>query len=144
MELKGTVAIVTGAARGIGRGIATCLAREGVNIVVADLDFTEAQFKDLERLYDSGLIPAFSKANPDAGAEARAAKAKELIASGYALPQIYLERLLRDELERAKPSRVYDLEFDSQLNKAIEVILGADFDTALQNSKTVSQALTPQ
>jgi len=116
----------------------------GPDIVVADLDFTEAQFKDLERLYDSGLIPAFSKANPDAGAEARAAKAKELIASGYALPQIYLERLLRDELERAKPSRVYDLEFDSQLNKAIEVILGADFDTALQNSKTVSQALTPQ
>ena len=116
----------------------------GPDIVVADLDFTEAQFKDLERLYDSGLIPAFSKASPDAGAEARAAKAKELIASGYALPQIYLERLLRDELERAKPSRVYDLEFDSQLNKAIEVILGADFDTALQNSKTVSQALTPQ
>jgi NAD(P)-dependent dehydrogenase (short-subunit alcohol dehydrogenase family) len=37
MELKGTVAIVTGAARGIGRGIAMCLAREGVNIVVADL-----------------------------------------------------------------------------------------------------------
>ena len=37
MELKGTVGIVTGGARGIGRGIATCLAREGVNVVIADL-----------------------------------------------------------------------------------------------------------
>lgn len=37
MELRGTTAIVTGAARGIGRGITLCLAREGVNIVVADL-----------------------------------------------------------------------------------------------------------
>ena len=37
MKLKGTVAIVTGGARGIGRGIALSLAREGVNIVIADL-----------------------------------------------------------------------------------------------------------
>ncbi len=37
MELKDAVAIVTGAARGIGRGIAQELAREGVQIVAADL-----------------------------------------------------------------------------------------------------------
>ncbi len=37
MDLKGTTAIVTGAARGIGRGIAVELAKEGANIVVADL-----------------------------------------------------------------------------------------------------------
>lgn len=114
------------------------------DIVVADWEFSDAQFKDLEKLYDSGLIQAFSKDNPGAGAEARKTKAKELAAAGFSLPQDYMERLLRDELERGKPSRVYDLEFDSQLNKAIEILLGADFDTALQNSKTVSQALAPQ
>ena len=37
MELKDTVAIVTGAARGIGRGVAHALAREGAHIVIADL-----------------------------------------------------------------------------------------------------------
>lgn len=48
MELKGTTAIVTGAARGIGRGIATCLAREGVNVVVADLGQNADVAKDME------------------------------------------------------------------------------------------------
>jgi 3-oxoacyl-[acyl-carrier protein] reductase len=36
--LQGQVAIVTGAARGIGRGIAARLAREGCRVVVWDLD----------------------------------------------------------------------------------------------------------
>jgi meso-butanediol dehydrogenase/(S,S)-butanediol dehydrogenase/diacetyl reductase len=37
MDLQGKVAVVTGAARGIGRGIALALARQGVHIAVADL-----------------------------------------------------------------------------------------------------------
>src|SRR5215475_3428440 len=37
MELRNTVAIVTGGARGIGRGIALALARQGVHVAVADL-----------------------------------------------------------------------------------------------------------
>ena len=48
MELKGTVAIVTGAARGIGRGIATCLAREGVHVVVADLGQNQDVAREME------------------------------------------------------------------------------------------------
>ena len=37
-SLSGRVAIITGSARGIGRGIATVLRAEGANIVVADVD----------------------------------------------------------------------------------------------------------
>ena len=37
MEINGKTVIVTGAARGIGRGIAAAFAREGANIVLADL-----------------------------------------------------------------------------------------------------------
>ncbi len=37
LELKGKTAIVTGAASGIGRGIAKALAGAGMNLVLADL-----------------------------------------------------------------------------------------------------------
>ena len=112
------------------------------DIAVADVEFSDAQLKDLEKLYDSGAIQAFAKANPDASAEARAKKAREIIASGYALPESYINRLLRDEIDRTKPARVYDLEFDTQLNKAIDTLLSPDFETLLQNSKTISQTLS--
>ena len=38
MELKGQVAIVTGAGRGIGRATALELARQGADVVIAELD----------------------------------------------------------------------------------------------------------
>jgi gluconate 5-dehydrogenase len=42
-DLTGKVAVVTGSAKGIGRAIAEGLSQAGANIVVADIDFHEAQ-----------------------------------------------------------------------------------------------------
>ena len=41
-RLDGKVALVTGAASGIGRGTALCLAREGAAVLVVDLNSKEA------------------------------------------------------------------------------------------------------
>jgi meso-butanediol dehydrogenase/(S,S)-butanediol dehydrogenase/diacetyl reductase len=43
MKLRGKVGYVTGGGRGIGRGIALALAREGVSVLVADIDVAAAQ-----------------------------------------------------------------------------------------------------
>lgn len=37
-KLNGKVAVITGAASGIGRGTALCLAKEGAAVVAADLN----------------------------------------------------------------------------------------------------------
>ena len=42
MTLLDRIAIVTGASRGIGKGIASVLAREGANVVIADIDIDAA------------------------------------------------------------------------------------------------------
>jgi len=110
------------------------------DIAVPDWVFSDAQLKELERLFGSGLVADFAKASPEAGAEARAAKAKEIVASGFDLPARYVEMLLRDELERTKPARVFDLDYDAQLQRAIDTLLSPDFDATLRDSKTLSQA----
>jgi 3-oxoacyl-[acyl-carrier protein] reductase len=43
MGIEGKVAVVTGAAQGIGRAIAETLARAGADVVVVDLDIARAQ-----------------------------------------------------------------------------------------------------
>jgi len=60
VRLKGKVAIVTGAAQGIGRGIALALAKEGAKVVVSDI---------------SGKIADVVREIESLGSEALAAKA---------------------------------------------------------------------
>ena len=59
MKLKGKVAIVTGASRGIGKAISLALAREGVSVVVAARSETEGHLpgtihKTVEEIHTFG------------------------------------------------------------------------------------------
>lgn len=53
-EFAGRTAVVTGAATGIGRGVAVALAQRGANVVVADIDREGASAVE-EELRDAGL-----------------------------------------------------------------------------------------
>jgi meso-butanediol dehydrogenase/(S,S)-butanediol dehydrogenase/diacetyl reductase len=52
MRLENKVAVVTGAGRGIGKAIALSLAKEGANVVIADINIQEAEqvSKEIEKL----------------------------------------------------------------------------------------------
>ncbi len=43
MRLKGKVAVVTGAARGLGRACAQCMAAEGAKVVVSDINSDDGE-----------------------------------------------------------------------------------------------------
>ena len=58
MELKDKAAVVTGAAGGIGRGIALSLAREGVNVVIADLASAELHAEETKKLVEEAGVEA--------------------------------------------------------------------------------------
>ncbi|OGX14939.1 MAG: 3-oxoacyl-[acyl-carrier-protein] reductase [Omnitrophica WOR_2 bacterium RBG_13_41_10] len=65
MRLKDKVALVTGAARGIGRAIAFGLASEGADIVIWDINIEEAQeaCRDIEALGRRSLAQAVDVTN---------------------------------------------------------------------------------
>ncbi len=54
MQLEGKVAIITGAARGIGRAIAERYAKEGATVVIADIN--EAGARDVATTIGSGAL----------------------------------------------------------------------------------------
>ncbi|MCX8013187.1 MAG: S41 family peptidase, partial [Rectinema sp.] len=120
----------------------------GVNIdkvgIVPDIEVKEpvlsdAELAEVQKLYDAGDIAKYLEKHPTPSAEERRAFA-ETLAQKYKVPAWVLDKLIRDQAERTQPARIYDLEYDMQLQKALSLIESAEFPKLLAEAKTLADA----
>lgn len=108
------------------------------DLVAKEPELTQAQTETLGKLLESGKIAAFAKANPKATVTERDSFASSLAAS-FPLPLTILEQLVGNELDLQGPAPVYDLEFDTALKAALNVIDRPDYAQLLAKAKTVKE-----
>jgi len=70
-DLRGKVALVTGSAKGLGKGIALILAQKGADIILNDLTFSAEVEEQVENIQKIGRSCYFIKANVTIESEVR-------------------------------------------------------------------------
>lgn len=101
-------------------------------------ELTEKEAEALNKLINDNKIPAFVKAEPSASQARNDSFAKEL-AAAYGLDISLLRRLIRDERNRTSIAPVYDLEYDIQLQAAVQVLRQGNFSELMKSAKTLKQ-----
>jgi carboxyl-terminal processing protease len=99
-------------------------------------EYTEADAEKMNDLINANRIPEFAEKNPQATATQIDAFAQGLERE-YGLNPSLLRRLIRNELSRTTIAPVYDLEYDVQLQEAINIFKSNTFYNLMKNSKTL-------
>ena len=71
--------------------------------------------------------------------QADIADAAKVIAKTYPIDERLIRRLLRVQVQRTQISPLYDLDYDVQLAKAIELIQNNNFNDLMRNTKTLKE-----
>jgi carboxyl-terminal processing protease len=100
------------------------------------LDLDETEEEAYMRLVTDQTIPAYIEAHPDLTEPEIVLGGAELFKT-YALEERLLRRLLRLEADRKKPAPLYDLDYDTQLTEALELLHNEDFKTLMLTTKTL-------
>ncbi|MCL2808924.1 MAG: S41 family peptidase [Treponema sp.] len=105
------------------------------NMTIAFPEYTEEDAIRLNELINANRIPQFVQQNPQA-TSAQAERFAQSLSTEYNLDLTLLKRLIRNELNRTTIAPVYDLEYDIQLQEAINIFrrgLYNDLMNAAQN-----------
>ena len=127
-RLKGRAAIVTGAGQGIGRGVARRFAREGANVVVAELDEKTGRACADEIAGEFGVRSVFV-ATDVGGVAATLGGAGELVPAGdadalaSAVGRILDDPELQDRLSARARHRAAALPTDDDAVEQVERLL---------------------
>ncbi len=101
-------------------------------------ELTEDEVKALDRLEKSEEIVKYVESNPELNESQIASYAYKLKKS-YNIEERILRKLVRNEIDRMHSSRLYDLDFDIQLNAALDVIRKNDFQALMKTTKTLKE-----
>ena len=99
-------------------------------------EYTESDAEKMNDLINANRIPEFAAENPQATPAQVEAFAQRLERE-YSLNMPLLKRLIRNELNRTSYAPVYDLEYDIQLQEALNIIQGGTYNNLMQNVKTL-------
>jgi carboxyl-terminal processing protease len=99
-------------------------------------EYTEADAEKLSELINSNKISSFVGSNPKASAAQIEAFAKTL-EKEYSLDIALLKRLVRNEQNRTVIAPVYDLEYDVQLQEAVNILNSGNYRSLMQTTKTL-------
>ncbi len=108
---------------------------------VAYPEFTEEEAKLYASLLDSGKIEQYVEKHPGMTEDDIYSYA-EILRRSYSLESRILRKLIRNECDRAKPSRLYDLDYDLQLKEALNIIEHENFAALISKAKTLKQIET--
>lgn len=100
--------------------------------------FTEEQEKQYLEMLNKNVINQIVEENPNMNEE-QISKEASNIAKTYDFEERILRRLLRIQLQKNHIAPLYDLDYDLQLQAAINVINDNNFSELVKNTKTLKQ-----
>ena len=109
------------------------------DLEVREPDLTPEEEEALTRIFDERLLEAFARENPEASRATQDAFVRKLLGSGFKVREDLLRRLVRDEIGRTSIAPVYDLEFDIQLQAALEAFKSGNFAALLAATRSVRE-----
>jgi carboxyl-terminal processing protease len=99
-------------------------------------EFTSEDSVQLNSLIAANRIPAFVEENPQASA-AEVDRFVQELSEEYHVEVSLLRRLVRDEQNRTVIAPIYDLEYDVQLQEAVNILRGGTYGALMRTTKTL-------